>query len=170
MARAEHASTPPVVKKQTPRCARHDGGWPATTKPSPMCRGLSAFVHEEDNDYLHDVRVRLHHILLGLTVSAYALGALAGNNRTSKSLHGTALACQRLATAEKSRPSDSRPVWSECKCIPSSTKVEFHPATPLLADPFQHRQDFIILPRASCTLLPVRCVYVRFLPRDPPSA
>lgn len=62
------------------------------------------------------------------------------------------------------------PTWTDRKYEPSGTRDEFHLGVPLLTNKFKHYQGYILFPRAFCTLDVVRCVYVRYWPRDPPIA
>lgn len=119
--------------------------------------------------YLRNVTVRVRHILLGFAVAAFVLGAYAGSVHNPRTYRIT-FSSQRLTTAANPRPTDSKPVWTGRKPIVSLTREEFHSETPLLQDQLPHFQEFKTLPRPSCTLLPVRCVYIRYWPRDPPSA
>lgn len=131
---------------------------------------MCALACKHDIHHLQDVNPSLKHVLIGLTVAVIVLGAHSGNIKHLRGIQDAVFKCQKLATGAKTYPSDSRPVWTTSKDIPPCTKVESDPGPPCLADEFQHHQDFEILPSASCAHQPVLCFYVRYWPRDPPSA
>jgi hypothetical protein len=111
-----------------------------------------------------------NHIWVPLAVLVLAIGALAADLHDRELGGGKSFACQLLSPAAQSQPVGTGPVLTDRKCVPTCIKVEFHPDPPRLADQLQYYQEFEILPSPSCATGPIRCVYVRYWPRDPPSA
>jgi hypothetical protein len=66
---------------------------------------------------------------------------------------------------------DQRPlVLTSERSIPVSTREDFYPDPPLLTEQLPHFEEYEIQPCCTCTLQLVHCVYVRYWPRDPPTA
>ncbi len=74
------------------------------------------------------------------------------------------------ATAGKSLPTENRPIWTERKHIPPSTKVETSDVHLRFDCPVPQEQEFVLLQTVFPSALPLPYVYLRFWPRDPPAA
>ncbi len=116
------------------------------------------------------MRQYLRNGILCILIASYAFIAAVGPFEILRHVLNSGAHSHLLASEKNSYPIDDRPIWTQRKHIPSSTKVEVPQETVLSSIEFPKDRSYVLIeivrpaiPAADLSQLPSK-------PRDPPSA
>lgn len=116
------------------------------------------------------MRQYLHNGILCIVIASYAYVVTVGPFEILRHVLNSGAHSHELSSAKKSQPLDDRPIWTQRKHIPSSTKVEVPQETILSSIEFAEDRSFVSIEVGRPTIPAANLSQLPSKPRDPPSA
>jgi hypothetical protein len=108
--------------------------------------------------------------ILCILIASYAFIATVGPFEILRHVLNSGAHSHQLASEKNSHPLDDRPVWTQRKHIPSSTKVEVPQETVLSSIEFPEDRSSVSIEAGLPTIYAPNLSQLPSKPRDPPSA
>jgi hypothetical protein len=116
------------------------------------------------------MRQYLRNGILCIVIASYAYVVTAGPFELLRHVLNSGTHSHQLASEKNSQPLDDRPIWTQRKHIPSSTKVEVPQETVLSSIEFPEDRSFVSIEAGRPTIPAANLSQLPSKPRDPPSA